>query len=490
VGDALRLQDEVGEAIDYYHKALKLDPNYARAHTDLGAALQAQDRPDEAMDCYQKALQLDPDYAWAHLEFGNALRMKGRLDEAHDHYRQVLRLDPTNWEVLDGLTSVLLRLGRGQEAQATWRKVLDANPPAARAWFGYAELCSFFGQEEEYRRARRALLKRFGASNEPFVAEPVSRACLLLPAAGDELRQAAALADRAMAARASTPEWVYRYYLFAKGLAEYRQGRWDSAISVMGGEASRVMGPAPRLVLALAQHGRGQKQQARKTLAAAVVAFDWSAAQADVGDVWIAHVLRREAEALILPDLPAFLRGEYQPADNDERLALVGACQFQGRYHAAARLYAEAFASDPALAEDLTAECRIRAARGDKQPVGRVEELATACRYPAARCAALAGCGRGADGAGLGEAERARWRAQARAWLRADLAVWTKALDGGSRAARILVRKMLTQWQADPDLAGLREPSALDKLSADERQECLALWKEVAAVLDRANATK
>jgi serine/threonine-protein kinase len=42
-------------------------------------------------------------------------------------------------------------------------------------------------------------------------------------------------------------------------------------------------------------------------------------------------VLRREAEALILPNLPACLRGDYQPQDNDERLALVGVCQFNCR---------------------------------------------------------------------------------------------------------------------------------------------------------------
>src|SRR5262249_22003379 len=152
---------------------------------------------------------------------------------------------------------------------------------------------------------------------------------------------------------------------------------------------------------AMAQHAQGQKEQARNALAKAIVAFDWSAAQADSRDVWINHVLRREAEALILPNLPAFLQGEYQPLDNDERLALVGICQFQGRYLAAARLYADAFATDPALAEDLTSACRSRAALGDRHRVGRIEELAIQCRYPAARCAALAGCGLGVDGAKL-----------------------------------------------------------------------------------------
>jgi serine/threonine-protein kinase len=483
VGDALRLQNGLAEAIDYYKKALQVDPGYARASSNLGLVLQTQGRVDEAIDYCRKAVRFDPDYAWAHHNLANALRARWRLDEAHHHYQQALRLDPKNPEVQAGIRSILMRQGRGQAVQVGWRQALEANPPEPTAWLGYAELCLFLGQQEEYRRARRALLDRFGATTDPYLAEPVGRACLLLPGTEDEVRKGAGLIDRAVAARGSTPGWIYRYFLFARGLAEYRQGRLASAISLMEGEASQVMGPAPRLILAMAQHDQGQKKQARKTLATAF-AFDWSAAQADSRDVWICHILRREAERLILPNLPAFLRGEYQPRDK-ERLALLGVCQSQGLCHAAARLYADAFAAEPNLAENLAADCRSRAALGDKQPVGRLEELTSVCRYPAARCAALAGCGLGADGARLGAAERARWRKQARAWLRADLAVWARTLEGGSRAAGVLGRRMLTQWQADPDLAGLREPSALARLSTGERKECLALWKEVAALLDR-----
>jgi serine/threonine-protein kinase len=218
----------------------------------------------------------------------------------------------------------------------------------------------------------------------------------------------------------------------------------------------------------MALHDQGRKKEARDTLAKAVVAFDWSPAQADQRDVWIAHVLRREAEAKILPDLPAFLRGNYQPRENDERLALLGVCQSRGLYGAAARLYADAFATDRALAEDPNLECR----------------------YHAARCAALAGCGLGEDGADLSAVERTRWRRPARAWLRADLTLRARTLDGGSPAARVQVRNLLTRWQADPDLAGLREPRALEKWPAEERQECLALWNEVSAVFHRACTTR
>jgi serine/threonine-protein kinase len=486
VGDALRRQNCPDQAIAYYEKALRLDPGYVRAYSNIGDALQDRGRSDEAITYYEKALGLDPNYAWAHQNFADALRANGRLEEAYAHYQEVIRLDPNNPAVQSGLRSVLMRQGRGEEAQVAWRKALETNPRGYDPWVGYPELCLFLGQQEEYGRARRALLDRFGATTTPSIAEPVGRACLLLPGTEDELRKGAALTERAVAAKGSTPDWIYRYYLFAKGLAEYRQGRLDSAVSLMEGEASKVMGPAPRLIVALAQHRQGQEKQARKTLAAAVLVFDWSAVQADSRDVWICHILRREAEALILPNLPAFLRGEYQPLDNDERIALAGTCQSQGLDGAAARLYADAFAADPDLADDLATQCLHLAARRAEQPAGRVEDLNTECRYPAARCAALAGCGLGKDGARFSEAERARWRYQAREWLQADLAVWTKALDGGPEAARDLAKKMLMLWQVDPDMAGLRESSGLDKLSADERNEWRALWEEVAAVLHRA----
>jgi serine/threonine-protein kinase len=256
---------------------------------------------------------------------------------------------------------------------------------------------------------------------------------------------------------------LYPHTRFALGLAQYRLGRWDSAIAIMTFEASEVMGPCPRLIVAMAQHQRGQTQVARQTLAAAVLAYDWRPDQADNRDAWICHILRREAEGVILPNLSAYLDGTYLPQDNDERLALLGVCQSTGRTRAMARLYADAFTASPPLADDLGA----------------------GHRYNAARAAALVGCGHGKDAPGLGDAEGRRWRDQARRWLRAELAARQRALETGAPASHLGVREALTRWQKEPDLACVRDPNELDKLAAEERQEYLKLWSEVAAVLAR-----
>jgi serine/threonine-protein kinase len=91
----------------------------------------------------------------------------------------------------------------------------------------------------------------------------------------------------------------YAYFLFAKGLAEYRMDRLDGALAIMRGEASRMLGPAPQLVEAMALHRLGRQEEARKTLAAAIRRFDWQDAKADNRETWIYHILRREAEDLI-----------------------------------------------------------------------------------------------------------------------------------------------------------------------------------------------
>jgi eukaryotic-like serine/threonine-protein kinase len=468
VGDALNGQHLRDEATRYYRWAVQIDPKYARGHTNLGNILKAAGPIEEAIACYRRALEADPDYAWAHFDLANTLLEAGRRDAAFEHYRRFHALDPANTHVANVLRADLVWRGKGEEVRREWKKALEADPPGHDAWFGYAELCLFLGDEAEYRRARQDLLRRFGSSSDPYVVERVSRASLLLPASGDELQAAGALAARAVAAKATTPQWIYPYFLFAQGLAEYRLGRFDSAIATMRGDAGTVMGPAPRLVIAMAEDRNGQREKARKTLAEAIVSIDWSAAQASGRDHWIWHVLRREAESMIFPGVAAFLEGKYWPHDNTERLAFLGVCRFKNLNLAAARLYVDAFAADPTLADDYHANHRSNAA----------------C------AAALVGCGGASDGRPLSEAERAGWRKQTCAWLKADLAAWARAMNSNSRAERDLAKQRLTRWQIDPDLAGVRDASALERFSKDEREEWLALWRDIAAVLDRAQTIR
>jgi eukaryotic-like serine/threonine-protein kinase len=167
--------------------------------------------------------------------------------------------------------------------------------------------------------------------------------------------------------------------------------------------------------------------------------------------------------AILDARLPSILRGTDKPANAAEQIDLARLCNLKPLHVTAARFFADAFAMEPQLAE----------------------ETRTGYRCDAACSAALAGSGRGDDRGELGDAERARWRAQARQWLLADLDALGKILGSGLAADRAKVHETLAWWRQDPDLAGLRDPGELSKLAADERTEFAVLWAEVAAVLAR-----
>jgi serine/threonine-protein kinase len=287
------------EGVEECRQAVRLDPTTASYRLNLCLGLFNSRRHDEAIKELPTAVRMNPNEATLHTVFGLCLETKGRFDEALTQHREAVALDPKRADAQRELRAFLMRRGQVTEARVAWQAAIEANPLDHDTHYGYAEFCLFLGQEDQYWLARKALLNSFGAATDPYVAERTARACLLLPASGDELRQAVTLAERAAAVDRTKYAAVYPHFLFVRGLADYRQGRLKEAIATMRGEAGRVLGPAPGLVLAMALHQNGQAAEARKTLAAAIRAHDWSAEKVRDQDGWIYHVLRREAERLV-----------------------------------------------------------------------------------------------------------------------------------------------------------------------------------------------
>jgi eukaryotic-like serine/threonine-protein kinase len=467
VGDSLRLQHLPGDAVDYYRSSLNLDKECAHAESGLAGAFKDQGKINEAIQCYQSALNMDRHYSWAHFDLANYLKEFGRMDEAMVHYKAFLIVEPDNIVVQKAYRGMQVAQGQGAEALSSWRASLRDAPPNFDRYAGYAELCLYLGHEDDYVRGRTEMLKFFGSTDDPFIAEPVARMCLLRPESPEELQQAVALADLAVASRKKVSPIVYPYFLFAKGLAEYRQDHFEDAISLMKGDAGTVLRPSPLLVTAMAQYRSGREADARKTLASAMTEFDWSPARADYRDYWIYHILRREAESMILPNLQAFLRGDYQPRNNDERLALLGICQANNLYQKSLGLYSGAFAEDPHLINDSDADFRFLAASA--------AAMSASTDHSAA------------DGT---DAKRNQWIKQALEWLREDLDRKIKSLNWSDLVACNDLKYQLTRWRYEPAIAALREPADLQRMSSENRTECVAFWKSVGTAIARLQQQK
>jgi hypothetical protein len=157
------------------------------------------------------------------------------------------------------------------------------------------------------------------------------------------------------------------------------------------------------------------------------------------------------------------LKGTEKPASAAEHIEFAHLCMLKKEYAAAARFSRDAFTAEPRIAENVP----------------------SAIRYGAACAAALAGCGEGKDAKKLDDKERALWRSQALDWLRQDLTWWGKALDRGDARTKSQVRQLMRHWQADRDLAGVRDKVGLARLPDEERKQWQRLWSDVDALLRR-----
>jgi eukaryotic-like serine/threonine-protein kinase len=306
LGRALHRAGKNAEALPYFKKAIELDPSAAQTHGNLAAILVELGEIETAQKEVELAIRLGPDSPFYRITLAGCFLTQNRIDEAIDEMRRTIALEPKFTPSQDALRSLLRRQNRHDDAVTAWQKAIAVIPDDHDARDGYAEYCLYLGRTEDYERARAELLERFGDSTEAPVCERTGRACLLLPPSSPaQLQRATAAIDRAVAIALDSPSvrGSLPYYRFAKGLAEYRSGSMDAAFS-LAQESSGVLQPAPQLVAAMAEFRLGREREARDRLAAAIASRDWGPASADGTDareVWIYHLLRREAEALILP---------------------------------------------------------------------------------------------------------------------------------------------------------------------------------------------
>ena len=86
---------EIGQALGHWLDALKLDPDFAYAHNNLGAVLAGGGELDMAIEHYNTALRSEPDLAVAHFNLGCVLAQKEEAAAAVAALAKAIELDPT-----------------------------------------------------------------------------------------------------------------------------------------------------------------------------------------------------------------------------------------------------------------------------------------------------------------------------------------------------------------------------------------------------------
>jgi TolB-like protein/cytochrome c-type biogenesis protein CcmH/NrfG len=132
-------------------RALKIDPNLASAHASLGSLYELFDWNWQAAQTeYKRARELDPsdDSAQTRLARIDAFK-SGRFDEVIAAFDQHLLRDPLDTVALWRLGVLLVAAGRLNEAEAAWRKLEELSPKYNGGHFWWAMALVLMGRNTE-----------------------------------------------------------------------------------------------------------------------------------------------------------------------------------------------------------------------------------------------------------------------------------------------------------------------------------------------------
>jgi Tfp pilus assembly protein PilF len=86
------LDRDVNAAIAEQREILRHDPGNPRAHHALGTLYHLQGHAGRAMEFFLRAIELDPDYAAPRVSAGRLYAVQGRYEEAWQQAREAARL--------------------------------------------------------------------------------------------------------------------------------------------------------------------------------------------------------------------------------------------------------------------------------------------------------------------------------------------------------------------------------------------------------------
>src|SRR5262249_43462919 len=158
---------------------------------------------------------------------------------------------------------------------------------------------------DSYRRICGEFVARFGQTDDPVVADRIVKTCSLAPNSVTDFGLVERLAERAITGTEQHP--YYRFFIEAKGLAEYRAGHFEQASEWIQRYTpvadGKVWDAIAFATLAMSQYRLSHVDQARQSLSCAhnIVAKrpeDWRS-----GGLWFdwlhSEMLVHEAEEML-----------------------------------------------------------------------------------------------------------------------------------------------------------------------------------------------
>jgi len=163
MGRCYRFLGDHEKALAAAGKAIEVDPEEPAGYEVKGLSLLALKRYGEALAPFEKALELRPDDAHTSWGMGFALFRLTRFREACKWFEDALEKDPSNAEAMYWLASAHHELKEYEEAIRCFKRTMEMNPRDLRAANDIGNAYRTLGRHEEAMAAYRdAIRKRDG----------------------------------------------------------------------------------------------------------------------------------------------------------------------------------------------------------------------------------------------------------------------------------------------------------------------------------------
>jgi tetratricopeptide (TPR) repeat protein len=158
---------EYEKAIQFFKRAIQLDPRMARAYDNLGLCYYYENQNELAVSNYDKAIELDRDSPhpspWPYLNLAITQQFLDRLADAEKNLREAIRLDPDFAKAHFQLGTVLEDTARPEEALKEFGEAARLDSGYPEPHMAIARILHKLGREadakkevETYRQLRAA----------------------------------------------------------------------------------------------------------------------------------------------------------------------------------------------------------------------------------------------------------------------------------------------------------------------------------------------
>ena len=144
------------EMIKLLNIALKINPSYSDAHTNLGLAFKDQRNFKASVKSFRQAIKFDPNNSNAYFNLGTLFEEQGDTKEAIKLYRKAIKANPRNGAPYNNLGSIFKNQGNLKDAVNYFQQAIKINSRHGKAYcnLGTAYMC-----QEKFNDAIKAYKK-------------------------------------------------------------------------------------------------------------------------------------------------------------------------------------------------------------------------------------------------------------------------------------------------------------------------------------------